>query len=320
MDIRPYLPSAQFSVLLGALLISGGLVYGAEYVNHPHTSSGSLEDTSGGAPQNQLGVAYTNWQDEVGSSTVLATDNAIALQAQQLVEGVATNNLTDTVGRSLLINTMSAQGQGLGSDQPTQDQIMGDALSQIEQAPPSAKVYTSADITTVPDSKTALHTYGNTLATLIAAHPKASANATMAIVGLAIDEGNGSTLPTLDAVAKEYRALAKAVIQTPVPVQLSSFAVNIANNYVAIAATCATMELVQSDPLKGLAGVEAYNTLNTQNGKVFTQINSTFQNNGILFTTGDSGQAWNNFAVAFQAQQAQEAQAQQAQQLNPTSP
>src|SRR6185437_14253783 len=48
-----------------------------------------------------------------------------------LLDAAKSPSITDTVARTLFISLSSASSQGLGSDFPTQDQLIAQALSQL---------------------------------------------------------------------------------------------------------------------------------------------------------------------------------------------
>ena len=288
MDVRAYLPSAKFIVLVAALVISVGLIYAAEYVAHPHAAqTAQLQNIGAG-----IGAADTNWQQDFASSTVFQTDNSIASQADQLSQAVQTGNLTESIGRSLLINTAAAQGQGLGADQPTQDQIVSSALSQIQGAQAATSTYSAHTMTITGGSPADLHAYGNALAAVIAKHPKATYNSTMLPVTFAIDNSDPSTLSQLPAAAREYRAFAADIIRTPAPASLSNSELQIANNYSRMADSITDLQMVLSDPTRGLLGMQTYASLFNTNEQLFIQIAGALQKNAILFTKDEPGHVW----------------------------
>src|ERR1700733_16218160 len=86
MAVARYLPSTQFAVMAGALLISGGLVFAAQYVTAAHTATSSLATaatTDSSQDQN------TDWQSSLdavaASSDVTAPTTVSPEQVNQLV-------------------------------------------------------------------------------------------------------------------------------------------------------------------------------------------------------------------------------------------
>ncbi len=289
MNIRPYLPSARFAVLAAALLIGIGLVSGAAWITNPRQSGVRLQNTG----ENSAIATFSDsdWQEAFASSTAFQTAATIQNQAEKLMEASRTNNLTDSIGRSLLINAAALQGQGIGTNQ---DQIVASALSQIQNAAQTtADVYTAADLTTTKDSTTTLHTYGNQLASALSANAQATYRNTMLPVSLAVDTGDAAQLSNLPRVAKAYRALAKDVVDVSVPASLVSSQLQIANNYARMGQACTDLQTILSDPARGLLALQNYSVLFNQNQNLYIQLAEKLQNNGILFGDDELGHIWN---------------------------
>src|SRR3989344_3016840 len=121
MNVVRYLPSAQFTLLVGALALSSMLVYTADYFSKVHPQK--VATISADIPQPQ----DPNWeaalyaiQAQNASSSLLASDqNAVG----ELLNAAQSANVTESVGRTLLINLSDAKSPGLGDDIPTQNEI-----------------------------------------------------------------------------------------------------------------------------------------------------------------------------------------------------
>lgn len=306
MSIRAYLPSAQFAVIVAALAISGVLVYAASYYTHPHYApAGTLATDAGGSATTGGAI---DWKSQFGNSTAFADSQTLADTAQKLIGAAKTNNLTDTLGRSLLLNTASLQGQGISASTDAQSQVVASALSQIQGTATAAAAYTAADFTVVADSKDSLHAYGNALANAVGVHTAADYTAIMIAVGLMVDNGDKTQIGKLSAAASDYAALAKDIRAFPTPASLSSLALAAANNYAKMGKACTDMQSILTDPVLGLASIQQYDALAAQNGQVFTQIALVLQKNAILFGKNEAGAAWSKFLALSQAAQAQAAQ------------
>ncbi len=290
MNPRPYLPSLQFSLIVLSLLGASGLIYAAQVTTTPAPPA-SIASTAPDAAS--AATDHSNWasslaaiQAQEGSSSLPAAPDQDLVG--QLLQGAQTQNLTDTVGRTLLISLTNAQAQGLGADTPTQNTIISQALSQIAPPQPSI-IYTAKDLTIVADSGGALHSYGAALVAILAQHPEAGVGQTLTIIGSAVN-GDPSKLPELQAIGAGYRALAKDLAAVAVPQSLAATHLQAVNDFEQMSEAYPAMEAIQGDPVRGLSGLQQFNTLESDAQNLFIKTAQTFAKNGILFTTQDDPQ------------------------------
>src|SRR5262245_47380177 len=130
MEVGRYLPSAQFVLVVVSFALSAGLVYAAEAFTHrsaAHATVSVAQDT---------GTFDTNWEaalyaiDANNASSRVDTSSPEAVD--KLIAAAQTSNITDSVGKALLLNLADAKSQGLGDDIPTQDQIVAAAQAQMQ--------------------------------------------------------------------------------------------------------------------------------------------------------------------------------------------
>ncbi len=172
-----------------------------------------------------------------------------------LLDAAQSANLTTTVGRSLLINISAAKSQGLGSDIPTQDQVVAQARAQIESAG-SAPQYTNADLSLSAQSNEAIKAYGNAVMAIVLAHPKANYQDTVLAVGKATDTGAKANLALLPPIQKEYRALLQELLAVPVPPSLAPLHLKVVNDFATIVASYDDMSATLDDPLRRDSGTD----------------------------------------------------------------
>lgn len=290
MSVVSYLPSAQFSLIVGSILISGGLVLAADYITDPLAPS--TVSTSASAP----GGVDTRWQDTLraiqeqnplGNLPPAPNPTAVA----ELLEAAQTSNITNTIARTLLINLSEAKSQGLGSDIPTQEALVASALEQMGQGRGEA-VYTSADLTLSTETSVAQKTYGNGVMAILNTHTGASYINTILAIGDMTDTGSKAKLADLSAIQTEYRAITRELAVLPVPPTLAPFHLQVINDLAHITDVYEDMKVVLEDPLRGIAGLELYRSLTDELARVFINIAQAFSKNGILFTKEDPGNTW----------------------------
>lgn len=291
MNIGRYAPSAQFTVITLSLLVSATLVYAAERFAHPSSSSASVSAVS--TPSQASDAA--GWEAALyaiqanNASTSLSAPNPATVE--QMLASAQSNNITDTVGKTLLINLSSSKSQGLGSDIPTQDQIIAAAQAQIQNQG-SVKLYTQAQLNVVADSNASLHAYGNNLLQVFTMHPQASQADTFTAIGNAVDTSSKQELQKLIPIQAGYAAVAADLVALPVPKTLAPLHLLVVNDFVRIAASYDDMAQMLADPLRGIVGFQTYQSSLNEVGRVFTSIAQDLSKDGILFSKDEPGSAW----------------------------
>ena len=286
------LPSAHFSAIAGSIILSGGLIVGAQYLTSPQNSSPELS----AAPAESPGTDWKTQLDEIQAQAPGLPDAPSADTVSSLLDAAKSANYTDTAARSLLINLSSAQAQGLGSDIPTQEKLIAEATSLVPAAKPK-KVYTAQDVVVATDPKTAEKTYGNKVMAVLGRHTGATSQATLYAVAKATDNNDASALSALPTIQEEYDALVEELAEVPTPATFVPLHVQILNSLALTAATFDDMRLVLSDPLRGLQGLQQYQLQLGAVGRVFTAVAQILNKNGILFNKDEPGAAWSVFVA-----------------------
>src|ERR1700719_4414261 len=124
MNLGRYAPSTQFTGIALSILLSAGMVYASERITHPPPRTATLaSDQTPTQPSDS-----TDWQAALYASQASNASSSLtapsASTVDQFLAAAKSSNLTDTVGRTLLINLSNAKSQGLGDDIPTQNQII----------------------------------------------------------------------------------------------------------------------------------------------------------------------------------------------------
>ncbi len=302
MRVQDYLPSVQLTLLFISLAIAGGLVWAAQAITAPQTASGTAVVAT--STDEALARSHDNWEASLneiqaaqGTSTMPATEDTGTID--QMLQEAKSSNMTDTIARTLLVNLSNAKSQGLGDDVPTQDQIITTAVNQAQMTQ-QTKTYTLDDLTIVPDSKAAKHTYGNALASTRTAHSATDLENTYIAIDNATSQNKPEMLAPLKTAEQDYRDMAKKLLAVPVPQTLAPFHLQLINNFKNIADTYPGMEQLLTDPVRGLTAIQQYKTLDDQTLQVFINIAQAFNKDGILFTKDEPGVLW---SVLLSAQQ-----------------
>lgn len=309
MHLRDYLPSGQFSALTGAFLLSAGLIAAAAQTNpqfNPHVAQLYAAQTAA----TDLSGTNPDWTNAFAGDTVPQQMTDIQTQADKLSSAVQDKNLTSAIAKSLAIGTFSLQGQGLTESADAQSQLVQQAIAQVaSQQPATQPHYLQTDVALSSNTRDGLRIYGNALPKMVAAHPQASEDAVFLPVSNAVDQNSGSPLTALGSVAREYRVLAEAIIKLPTPPIFVPLAMELANNYQAMAAAVIQMQQLHDDPVQGLLGLQNFKSISDQNAQLLLTIDSDLKTSGIVYGKGEPGAAWAQFDAAMRlaAQNAQTA-------------
>lgn len=290
MRIKEILPSERFATIVGSVALAALLVWGAYALTHPAPHQAQLASSDTPAP------AAGDWRqslEEIQAQNPLnkAPQGPSADTVNKFLNAAQSNNLTDTVARTLLVNLSEAKGQGLGDDTPTQDQLVAQALAQVK-AQPAKKVYASSDLTLSSSSADALKAYGNAFIAAVGKHQAANYNSVVYIVGTSTDNGDPTKLAALAPIADDYASLAKDLAKVPVPPTLAPIHLQIINNMERMSESLKDVQNLYNDSLKGLANFELYDALTQETLRLFINLAQGFSQNGILFSKGDPGEAW----------------------------
>ncbi|MBI2004669.1 hypothetical protein HYS79_00730 [Patescibacteria group bacterium] len=290
MSIREYLPSAQFAFMVGAVALSAGLVFAADYLTGRDAGK-----APGGVAVSTTNQAGDNWlttlHDIQAQSSAGLPQSPNKDSVLNLLGAAQSENLTNTIGRSLFIKLSDAKAQGLGDDIPTQDALIADALSQVSQNR-GAGVYTAADLNPISTTPDTLHAYGNAVIAVVQNRPKASYVDTLIAVGRATDSNDPAPLAPLAAIGAEYQAIADELAALLVPQTLAPLHLQVVNNFARMAETYPDMAAVIGDPLRGLSGIQLYQSLVQETERVLTNIAQQLAKNAILFDKSEPGAAW----------------------------
>lgn len=288
MGYRSYLPSSQFAVIAVSLFLSGGLVAAAQYASSHHEPAtvASAEQTA----------SNDDWQQTLDQIQLTSGVSLPKAPSPEEVAGALkeseTPNLTATVARSLFIKLTEAKAQGLGNDVPTQDQLVTEALAQMGQQPKQS--YALGDLLVAPPTPETLRLYGNEVMRIFTAHPKANMQSALLAIGTATDNNDASKLAPLAGIGAEYDALARDLAKMAVPKTLAPLHLQVVNALAAMAIACSDMQVVMTDPVRGLAGVQSFQTLSAQASRVLTTIADSLHRDAILFSTDEPGALWSS--------------------------
>lgn len=297
MDARLYLPSPRFSGIVVSIALAGGLIVGAQYLTSPKTASTSVLLTASGAPQTE------NWQASLDAIQAQAPGLPAApdqTAVQAMLTAAQSSNVTNSIARSLFVNLGDAGAQGLGSDLPTQEKLIADATAQVQKNVSAA--YTASNLTMISQTPTSLHEWGNGVMKTFLGNPRANNDEALLAIGRATDYGDASALAPLTAIGAAYAALADDLASTPVPSTVAPLYLQLLNNLSKMSVAAGEMKTVVDDPMRGLAGLQLFQTSGAEASRLLTTLAEQLRKSGILFSKDEPGAAWDVFLPLYSPQ------------------
>ena len=282
-----YLPSHQFLVTVASIAAAGGLIVGAQYVTRPQNQPAELSAATEAQSTEDWEAALAQVQATAPGLPEAPNQDTVSA----LLQAAKSDNLTDTVARTLLVNLSSANSQGLGADIPTQDKIV--AMAAQAATPPQAKrTYVQGDLNLVDSTPQTQKAYGNAVMVVLGKYTGATSQAVLLAVSKATDNNDPAELKALVRIQAEYEGLVKDLASVAVPKTLAPLQVQALNSLGTVAASVEDLQKILNDPLRGLQALKQYQSKLGEVGRVFTSIAETLAKNGILFNKDEPGSAW----------------------------
>lgn len=289
MDLRSYLPSSHFATIAISVAAAGVLVLVAHYATRPPKSPAEITSATLPAPEDDWQLALEQIQAQAPGLPAAPDEDTI----QGLLEAARDSNITSSVARSLFVNLTDKSAQGLGSDIPTQEKLISEASSRISGL--QAKRYASGDLTIVAQNKDNSRTWGNEVMLTFASHPRANNDDAIYLMGYATDYSDPGSLESLGVIASAYASLARELAEVPVPSTYAPLHLQLVNNLSQMSAAAKEMQYVIEDPLRGLSGLQAFQTAGTEATRVLTTLAEQLNKGGILFNKDEAGSLWTSF-------------------------
>lgn len=274
-------PSGKIIVLAaGAALIVGGI--GA----HALFSAGK------GAQAKNTSAAASSPKEQAARNT-----DTLAHTQRKNRATSSSPTLTEQFGQEFLSSYLSL---GAGERELSAEEKQELVRQLVENVSLEAvePAYTTDDLSLVAPTAENRRAYGNRFMEMLAQHEGATAAEVYTVIdGATTNAGDvdAAKLGPLADVAARYRALADDLRALSVPDDVSETHLGIINGFAATAQIVAELGHLAEDPLAGLLNIRRFQLRLNNTTELFTKTKKYFQQNAILFTTGEPGRAWNNF-------------------------
>lgn len=289
MPLRSYLPSSQFASNALSIAAAGALIVGAYYITRPPNPSAGVLAASEQPLEEDWQAALEQVQATAPGLPEPPDQGAI----QSLLEAAKDSNLTSSLARSLFVNLTDKSAQGLGSDIPTQEKLIEEATSRIAEV--KGTTYTMADLTVTAQDKDKTRAWGNGVMRAFLTHPTANHEDAVYTLAYAMDYSDEASIAKLERIGDAYADLAAAIADTPVPSTYAPLHLQLLRNLSTMSAAAREMAEALNDPLRGLAGMQAFQTAGAEASRVLTTLAGQMNKSGILFNKDEAGSAWASF-------------------------
>lgn len=322
MDIRPYLPSRHFSLLVGSFVLAGLLVYGASFFGKGGTVDSfvatSERSNIGGADSDADGLA--DWEEairgtnrdnpdsdedgtldkeeiELGRNPLKAgpNDSTVSKEDEKfiadLIAAASSTNLTEGVSQTLFAKYIQARKDGSSGDSQTQEQLVQDSIANAN-VPLRGKMYTIADLTVTNNENETIKTFANTSVRIMRAYPDATFAETVRALSIAIDNNDPRAKERLLTIGRAYQNTARDLAKVPVPESYAQIYLKCINVLENAGASFEDMAVVIEDPVRAVAGLKNYNIMITIGTEFFANIAADMVRKNISFKKDDPGVEW----------------------------
>lgn len=234
------------------------------------------------------GNGIADWEERLWGldPAVLYTDgksNEQIIKEKKLALGIkdgstGLQNETDAIAQKLFSIT-TALSQNDTIDDTTLQNIANELGSSVNVSAISNK-YSLRNISTVPTSTASLTAYYTAFQKVLEKHTL-SQNDTSLIIQAA-ETGDFSQLSQLDAVGKEYEALAKDLTAIKVPVGVAQYHLDIINSFAGVAGSFSYMQQMETNGTQALVGIAFYKVYTVRGQSALYDLDIYLTKYGIL--------------------------------------
>lgn len=232
-----------------------------------------------------------SWKEYVASSLNLSPDAAsTSLQADP--ESIAAlndpNNLTGSFSKNLYIAANALNQSGI-TDEDSKQKVINDLMAK-ETSKITAKIYTSADVILVPDSKTSMKDYGNGVASAMnkLITEKSIVQDLTSINGY-LQTADATKLIPLQQNAVKVNSAIKKILALKVPSSAISSQVTVLNKLSEYEDTLLGLSVADTDALRATIAVKNYHDIVVNALRVYTVLGDYFDAKNITFSSSEPG-------------------------------
>ena len=259
---------AVIAILISRYIESNPAVF--SFLDKPKSAalsySGSADSLENNPNSNIADISTPTPESSVGSTTSSSTPNA-----------------SDLFSQDLFTKFMTIQNSGDITDAGQQQSLVQN-LSQEVQSAFSYKQYSMNGLQVINNpSQDDIRFYASSFATL-------QLNFLQKLQDSAPKIRNNS-----DVAVKIYADIAKSLYELKVPSDIQADHLAIVNNMSGMAQIFQTTNDYKKDPVSAISAIQQYSSIKKSQQDALSTIAEYLRSNGIIFTTDEDGNFWNNF-------------------------
>jgi hypothetical protein len=169
----------------------------------------------------------------------------------------ASSTLTDQFARAFFGNYMQSRGSAV----PSQDEMttfLQNAVTGLAAAQARPDAYAAADLRVSGDGPDALRAYAGDVSRAFLAHNPKLPNSELVYFTDAVEKNDPEALKSVATIASDYGLIADALSKVTVPREAASAHLALANAVARLSDSIGDLAAVQSDPIRGMVGLEEY--------------------------------------------------------------
>lgn len=201
-----------------------------------------------------------------------------------IYENYVQGSLTDQFATNFIQNYLQHNEDAL-YESDIEPQLINKLVTDVDNLTELPVVYSTADLETFPFDRELIHDYGNNFAIV----------QEKLINRLITLQNNTSPEIYLNNLSIIYIDTAEELSNVAVPYSLVELHMGVLNNFARVSKVFSTISKNDKiDPIRSLFAIKDYNESVVLQEEIYTIIKKYFDDNGIIFTTEETGNFWNN--------------------------
>lgn len=180
-----------------------------------------------------------------------------------------------------------------GTNPPTDEEMLRfvtSAVNELAAQATSTPTYTATDAIVISENTHETFTsYAINAEAAITSVAVKSGKTELAYLQEALENNDNSALEKLKEIADGYKAMAKALMNVPVPSSLLPEHVALANSFMYMSDATRDLTVFSDDPIRAFVGLGVYRSRLLDLSQVFINLDGIFTESDVTFTQGQPG-------------------------------
>lgn len=232
-----------------------------------------------------------SWKELVASSLTINPDDATSsFETDPKAIAILNdpNNLTGSFSKNLYIAATALNQSGI-ADEERKQQVINQLIAK-ETSKVTAQIYTSADITTFPDTKTSIKNYGNNVASILdGLITEKTIVQDLTSINNYLQTADASKLIPLQENAARADGVIKKLLTLKVPASAAAKDIVILNKLSEYEDTLVGLSVADTDALRATVALKKYHNTVVNALHSYTLLSTYFDAKNIIFSSSEPG-------------------------------